>query len=81
MDERAKLPSETEPLYMPSEAVAREGDTKALRLGASSSNHPGALWKIPDCQSGDLEGSRKGPLNRGCLEKSEDAFRERTLEH
>ncbi len=80
MDERAKLLSETKPMYEASEAVALKGDTKPLELGASSGNHFVALVKARDGHLWELEGSRKGPLNRGPLGEGEDAFSERALE-
>lgn len=80
MNERAKLLSETEPMYEASEAVAVKGDTKALALDAPNSNHFVALVKARDGHLWELEGSRKGPLDRGSLGESEDALSERALE-
>ena len=80
MDERAKLLSETELMYEASEAVALKGDTKTLEHGASTLNHFVALVKARDGHLWELEGSRKGPLNRGSLSESEDALSERALE-
>lgn len=80
MDERARLLSETESMYQASEAVAHKGDTEALRPGEDSINHFVALVKGLNGNLWELEGSRKGPLNRGSLGEDEDAFSERALE-
>ena len=80
MDERAKLLSDSELMYEASEAVAVKGDTKPLKLGESDLNHFVALVKARDGHLWELEGSRKGPLNRGSLGEGEDAFSERALE-
>ena len=80
MDERADLLHETEPLFEASEAVALEGDTKPITRDELSSNHFLALVKARDGHLWELEGSRKGPLDRGSLGEGEDAFSERALE-
>ena len=80
MDERARLLSETESVYEASEAVAQMGDTKALKPDEDSINHFVALVKGRDGNLWELEGSRKGPLNRGSLGEDEDALSERALE-
>lgn len=80
MDERAKLLSEAELLYEASEAVAQKGDSETLKPGEDSINHFVALVKGRDGNLWELEGSRKGPLNRGSLGQDEDAFSERALE-
>ena len=77
MAERAKFLSESEPMYEVSEAVAVKGDTIPLERGA---NHFVALVKSQDGHLWELEGSRKGPLDRGFLGEGEDAFSERALE-
>lgn len=80
MEERARLLSESESMYQASEAVAQKGDTEALKPGEDSINHFVALVKGLDGHLWELEGSRKGPLDRGSLEENEDAFSERALE-
>jgi len=80
MDERAKLLNDTESMYEASEAVAHRGDTQALKPGKYSIHHFVALVKGRDGNLWELEGSRKGPLNRGPLAEDEDAFSERALE-
>ena len=76
MDERAELLNHTESIYEASEAVAVKGDTKALEIG---SNHFVALVKALDGHLWELEGARKGPLDRGFLGEDEDAFSERGI--
>ncbi len=80
MDERARLLSESESMYQASEAVAQKGDTEALKPGEDSIHHFVALVKGLDGNLWELEGSRKGPLNRGLLGEDEDAFSERALD-
>ena len=80
MDERARLLSETESMYEASQAVALKGDTKPLKLDEDSGNHFVALVKSRDDHLWELEGSRKGPLDRGSLGEGEDALSERALE-
>ncbi|KAL8894458.1 MAG: hypothetical protein Q9192_004302 [Flavoplaca navasiana] len=80
MDERARLLNETESMYQASEAVAQKGDTEALKPGEDSIHHFVALVKGLDGNLWELEGSRKGPLNRGSLGENEDALSERALE-
>lgn len=79
MDERARLLNEIESMYEASEAVAQKGDTEALKPGEDSINHFVALVKGLDGNLWELEGSRKGPLNRESLEENEDALSERAL--
>ncbi|KAF2115795.1 ubiquitin carboxyl-terminal hydrolase isozyme L4 [Lophiotrema nucula] len=80
MDERAKLLSESDSMYEDSEAVAYKGDTHPLNPGEGSIHHFVALVKGRDGNLWELEGDRKGPLNRGSLADDEDAFSERALE-
>ena len=80
MDERAKLLSETESLYAASQAVARQGDSVPNERGDDTGNHFVAFVKGCDGNLWELEGARKGPLNRGSLEATEDALSERALD-
>ena len=77
---RARLLSESESMYQASEAVAQKGDTEALKPGEHSISHFVALVKGLDGNLWELQGSRKGPLNRGPLGEDEDAFSERALD-
>lgn len=80
MNERARLLNENESMYQASEAVAQKGDTEPLKPDEDSIHHFVALVKGFDGNLWELEGSRKGPLNRGSLEENEDALSERALE-
>ncbi len=80
MDDRASLLNETDSLHEASEAVAHKGDTRALRPDEDSIHHFVALVKGRDGNLWELEGARKGPLNRGPLGENEDAFSERALD-
>jgi len=85
MDERAQLLHDIEPIYKANEEAAHKGDTKALEPGTFNpkdlvANHYLALVKARDGHLYELEGGRKGPLDRGSLGEGEDAFSERALE-
>ena len=80
MDRRAKLLSETESLYAASEAVAQKGDSIVNKFGEDTGNHFVALVKGCDGNLWELEGARKGPLNRGVLGADEDALSELALD-
>lgn len=80
MDDRAKLLSESALMYEASEAVAIKGDTEPLQPDIDTGNHFVALVKARDGHLWELEGSRKGPLDRGALREGEDAFSERALQ-
>ena len=80
MADRATLLNETDSLHEASEAVAHKGDTRALRPDEDSIHHFVALVKGRDGNLWELEGARKGPLNRGPLGGDEDAFSERALD-
>lgn len=80
MDERARLLNRTESMYQASEAVAQKGDSEPLKPGEDSIHHFVALVKGLDGNLWELEGARKGPLNRGSLGEDEDALSERALE-
>lgn len=80
MDERAKLLNDNESLHEASEAVALKGDTHVLGPDEDSIHHFVALVKGADGNLWELEGSRKGPLNRGPLGDDEDAFSEKALD-
>ena len=67
-------------MYEASEAVAIKGDTRPLRPDEDSLHHFVAIVKGGDGNLWELEGSRKGPLNRGPLTEDEDALSEKALE-
>ncbi|KAL9112992.1 MAG: hypothetical protein Q9227_002857 [Pyrenula ochraceoflavens] len=80
MDERARLLEESDSMYEDSEAVAQGGDSETLKPGEDSIHHFVALVKGCDGNLWELEGARKGPLNRGSLGEDEDALSERALD-
>lgn len=80
MDERAKLLAEDSSVYEASEAAAQKGDSPVLAPGEYSINHFVALVKGSDGNLWELEGSRKGPINRGSLGEDGDAISERALD-
>lgn len=81
MHDRAQLLKESDEMYQASESVARNGDSEVLQPGAPGDiNHFVALVKGSDGNLWELEGARKGPLNRGTLAEDEDAISERALD-
>jgi ubiquitin carboxyl-terminal hydrolase L3 len=80
MDDRAKLLNDIDKLHEENEAVAHKGDTQPVSPDASTGNHFVALVKARDGHLWELEGSRKGPLDRGSLGEDEDAISDRALE-
>ncbi|KAK3381136.1 hypothetical protein B0H63DRAFT_434520 [Podospora didyma] len=80
MADRAQLLNDTDTLHDASEAVSALGDSRVLGEEEDSPHHFVALVKGRDGNLWELEGARKGPLNRGSLGEDEDAFSERALE-
>jgi len=80
--ERAKLLEDSDVLEAAHHAAAVSGDTAAPDLGAAErlGNHFIAFVKGKDGHLWELEGSRKGPLDRGILGESEDVLSEKALE-
>lgn len=82
MMERAKVLEDSEALEKAHQEAAQLGDTEAPgseeahRLG----NHFVAFVKGTDGHLYELEGGRKGPLDRGLLKDDEDLLSERALE-
>ncbi|OKL57292.1 hypothetical protein UA08_07512 [Talaromyces atroroseus] len=82
MHERAKLLNDTEKLFEENEAVARTGDSQPIDCDefTATGNHFVAFVKGRDGHLWELEGSRKGPLDRGPLGEGDDAISDRALE-
>lgn len=80
MDDRARLLNDTDALHEASEATSTLGDSRVLGVEENSPHHFVALVKGRDGNLWELEGGRKGPLNRGPLGGQEDAFSERALD-
>lgn len=79
MDDRAQLLKESQAMYDASESVAAKGDTEVYDDGPAG-NHYIALVRGFDGHLWELEGSRKGPLDRGALGKDDDALSEKALD-
>lgn len=80
MDARAKLLNDSDVLHQASEASASKGDTRPLRADEDSPHHFVALVKGRDGHLWELEGDRKGPIDRGLLGDDEDAFSNKALD-
>ncbi|MCJ1309069.1 hypothetical protein MMC25_002724 [Agyrium rufum] len=80
METRAQLLKESEIMYEASEAVAIKGDTNPFEVDIPGAGHFVALVKGRDGHLWELEGSRKGPLDRGALGEGKDALSERALQ-
>ena len=80
--ERANMLSDSEPFEVAHEAAAKLGDTAPPTLEAADRlyQHFVTFVKTKDGNLWELEGSRKGPLNRGALTEEEDALSPRALE-
>jgi ubiquitin carboxyl-terminal hydrolase L3 len=80
--ERAKLLEDSEVLERAHHAAAVRGDTVApdLQTADRLGNHFIAFVKGADGHLWELEGSRKGPLDRGVLGEGEDVLSEKALE-
>ncbi|OCK80283.1 cysteine proteinase [Lepidopterella palustris CBS 459.81] len=81
MMDRANMLSESEPFEKAHQDAAMKGDTVApsIRDAEHLGQHFVAFVKAKDGHLWELEGSRKGPLDRGLLGKDEDALSETAL--
>jgi ubiquitin carboxyl-terminal hydrolase L3 len=80
--ERAKLLEDSDVLEAAHHAAAVSGDTAAPDMDSAErlGNHFIAFVKGKDGHLWELEGNRKGPLDRGVLGENEDVLSERALE-
>jgi ubiquitin carboxyl-terminal hydrolase L3 len=80
--ERAKLLEDSDVLEAAHHAAAVAGDTEAPDIDTAErlGNHFIAFVKGKDGHLWELEGSRKGPLDRGLLGEGDDVLSERALE-
>ena len=80
--ERAKLLEDSDVLEAAHHAAAVAGDTEAPDVGTAErlGNHFIAFVKGKDGHLWELEGNRKGPLDRGPLGESDDVLSEKALE-
>ena len=81
MNERAKLLYDSEELEAAHQGVAEMGDTAApsAEQGDRLGQHFVAFVKGDEGRLWELEGSRKGPLDRGSLAEDEDVLSARAL--
>lgn len=77
---RARLIESTPTIASAHAAAASEGDTAALSATASVDLHFVAFVKSAQHHLWELDGRRKGPLNRGTLGSDDDALSEKALE-
>lgn len=79
--ERAKLLEDSDVLEAAHHTAAVAGDTEAPNMDSAErlGNHFIAFVKGKDGHLWELEGSRKGPLDRGLLEESDDVLSEKAL--
>jgi ubiquitin carboxyl-terminal hydrolase L3 len=82
MADRARLLENSDVLESTHQAAAVKGDTEApdANTGAKLGYHFVAFVKGKDGHVWELEGSRKGPLDRGLLKEDEDVLSEKALE-
>lgn len=77
--ERTKLLETSDSLASAHASAAATGDTEAPAADASIDLHFVAFVKTPENNLWELDGSRKGPLNRGKLPADEDVLGETAL--
>ncbi len=77
---RSKLLEKSENLATAHASAAAEGDTIAPAADERVDLHYVAFVKSAKNNLWELDGSRKGPLNRGKLEDGEDVLGEKALE-
>lgn len=82
MTERAKLLEDSDVLEAAHHKAAVTGDTAAPDMDTAErlGNHFIAFVKGKDGHLWELEGSRKGPLDRGILGEDDDVLSSRALE-
>lgn len=81
MPERAQILYDCQPFEDAHASVANIGDTAPPQdLGAHAGQHFVTFVKADDGHLWELEGSRKGPIDRGALAEDEDVLSPRALE-
>ncbi|CAN8099085.1 unnamed protein product [Discula destructiva] len=84
MTERAQMLYDSQPFEDAHALVAPLGDTDAATSGPEADRHSGqhfvSFVKGDDGNLWELEGSRKGPINRGKLAEDEDVLSPKALE-
>jgi ubiquitin carboxyl-terminal hydrolase L3 len=79
-DDRAQLIYGSQALESAHKAAALEGDTAAPSADDSVDLHFVSFVKAKDNHLWELDGSRKGPLDRGALSKDDDVLSDRALD-
>jgi ubiquitin carboxyl-terminal hydrolase L3 len=79
-DARAQLLYESEALESAHRAAASEGDTSAPSADDSVDLHFVCFVKSKDNHLWELDGRRKGPLDRGLLSQDEDVLSDKALD-
>jgi ubiquitin carboxyl-terminal hydrolase L3 len=77
--ERAKLVHDSEILEKAHAEAAQDGDSTAPPLGEDPGHAFIAFVKGKDGNLYELDGARKGPINRGRLDDEEDVLSEKAL--
>lgn len=82
MEERAQMLYDSQPFEEAHASVANIGDTVAPQLGAKehAGQHFVSFVKTEDGHLWELEGSRKGPIDRGVLAEDEDVLSPKSME-
>ena len=78
--ERVKLIEKNPDLASAHASAAATGDTEAPPADASVDLHFVAFVKSPENNLWELDGSRRGPLNRGKLPEGEDVLGDTAIE-
>jgi len=78
--ERAKVLEASEAFEKAHRDAAKQGDTHELPIGERNGQHFVAFVKAKDGHLWELEGDRKGPLDRGALGEDEDVLSPAALE-
>ena len=80
MAERAQMVYDSPELEQAHQSIAQAGQTVAPEAQVETNLHFVAFVKGTDGHLYELEGSRKGPLDRGALKETEDVLSERALD-
>ena len=80
MEERAKVLEDSDAFEQAHAEAARMGDTGGVGPGEKNGQHFVTFVKARDGHLWELEGGRKGPLDRGALKEEEDVLSPAALE-
>jgi len=79
-EQRANLLEESESLEAAHASAAQQGDTTAPQLEEEVDIHFVCFVKSPNGHLWEMDGTRKGPLDRGALSADEDVLSEKALD-